>query len=358
MSVVKRIESACPMRIVRIRLQLCLLLILIGRQPVFAQYTDEVVQRGSTPGSRMTVRCQIIDYTGSTLTVQQPNGGKPFEIKSSDVITIRTAQTTAHKTGIKAFDEGANRDAEFQFTEAIKTEPRVWMRRQILTMLVRCALKRNDDVTAATRFQLLFESDPETTHMNLIPLLWDDAVAEGESREAAIGWLKDEKPIAKLLAASWLFFDPEYSETSLAVFNELARTPPERIRQLANWQRRRLQIRSKDVIDSNLQRWSSSLTKLEPSLRPGPYYLLGRGYIVRQDFEMAAATFLKVPLIHDSEHPLSAQCLLETGRALGRIGLRGDAAKLYSEIIERYSYAAASRQAREELDQLTAKTAN
>lgn len=343
------------MRTGRCRFQFCFLLILTISRCTVAQYTDEVVQRGSTPGSRITVRCQILDYTGSKLTAKQAASSKPFEIKASNVITVRTAQTTAQKVGIEAFDEGKTRDAEFQFTEAINSEPRIWMRREILTMLVRCALKRSDFLTAGTRFQLLFESDAETAHMDLIPLLWDDDIVDGETRTAAISWLQDEKPLARLLAASWLFFDPGHSETAFAVLNELARTPPERIRQLASWQRRRLQIRSGDVTDFNLQRWDDAVASLEPALRPGPTFILGRGYVVRQDFEFAAATFLKVPLIHDSEHPISAESLLLAGQALTRIGLRKDAAKLYSEVLDRYAYAAASTQARKALDQLAAQ---
>jgi hypothetical protein len=343
------------MRTVRSRLQFCFLLILTVSRCAIAQYTDEVVQRGSTPGSRITVRCQILDYTGSKLTAKQAASNKPFEIKAGNVITVRTAQTTAQKAGIKAFNQGKTRDAEFQFTEAINSEPRIWMRREILTMLVRCALKRNDFLTAGTRFQLLFESDSETAHMNLIPLLWNDDIVDGETRIAAIAWLQDEKPLARLLAASWLFFDPGHSAAALAVLNELARAPPERIRQLASWQRRRLKIRSRDVTDFNLQRWDAAVASLEPTLRPGPTFILSRGYVVRQDFEFAAATFLKVPLIHDSEHPISAESLLLAGQALTKIGLRKDAARLYVEILDRYAYAAASTRARNALDQLTTK---
>lgn len=340
------------MFVINCRLQFCILLTLLGGRPVAAQYADEVVQRGSTPGSRITIRCQIIDYTGSKLTYKQSSANKPKELRSSNVITIRTAQTTAQKEGIKAFNEGKTRDAEFQFTEAVNAEPRVWMRREILSMLVRCALKRNDYLTAGTRFQLLFESDAETSHINLIPLFWNATAAQGETRTAAISWLNDEKPITRLMAASWLFFDPGYSEKSLAVLNELARSPGNRIKQLASWQRLRFNIRAGDVTDFNLQRWDTNLSKLEPVLRPGPIFLLGRGYVVRQDFEIAAATFLKVPLVYDSEHPLSAECMIEAGRALTRIGLRKDAAKLYSEVLDRYAYAVVSKDARQELSQL------
>tara|TARA_R110002072_G_scaffold173600_2_gene328336 strand:+ start:120613 stop:121644 length:1032 start_codon:yes stop_codon:yes gene_type:complete len=343
------------MRIVKTGSQLFFLLILASSQNVFAQYSDEVVQRGSTPGSRITIRCQIIDYTGSKLTYRQSSSDKAKELSSSNVVTIRTAQTTAQKEGIKAFDEGRTRDAEFQFTEAVNSEPRVWMRREILSMMVRCALKRNDYLTAGTRFRLLFESDSETAHINLIPLLWNDLTAEGEARAAAVSWLNDEKPIARLMAASWLFFDPDYSEKSLAVFNELARSSGGRIKQLASWQRLRFQVRAGDVTDFNLERWDTNLGKLEPALRPGPLFLLGRGYVVRQDFEIAAATFLKVPLVYDSEHPLSAESMLEAGRSLTRIGLRNDAAKLYSEVLDRYAYAAVSETARQELTQLAAQ---
>lgn len=321
-------------------------------RPVTAQYNDEVVQRGSTPGSRITVRCQIIDYTGRHLTARSATSERPFQIDSSDVITIRTAQTAPHQAGLKAFENGEVREAESHLTEAVKAEPRIWMRREILTLLVRCALMRSDFLTAGTRFQLLFESDPDTAHIHLIPLLWNDSAVDGEARESAVAWLKDDKPVARLLAASWLFFDAGNGEISLAVLNELARTPGERIRQLAIWQRKRLSVRSQDVSDFDLRRWDSTLESLQPELRAGPCFLLGRGYLVRQDFEMAAATFLKVPLLYQSEHPVSSESLLEAGRALTRIGMRAEAARLYAEILDRHPHAAVSGEAREELDQI------
>jgi tetratricopeptide (TPR) repeat protein len=347
------------MRIVMSRLSFLFLLLfwllLSGRQAVFAQYNDEVIKRGSTTGSRITIRCQIVDYNGRHLTARTRTGEKLLRIDSSEVITIRTAQTEPHKIGIKAFDEGRTRESETQLTEAIKVEPRAWMRRQILTLLVRCALKRNDRLTASTRFRLLFESDSETPHVNLIPLIWTGSTAEEEARAAAVAWLKDPEPVARLLGASLLLLDSGHSEAALKVLTELVRTPGERIRQLASWQRRRLRIRSRDVTDFDLGRWESQIEKLEPSLRAGPLFILGQGYLVRQNFDMAAATFLKVPLVHDSEHWVSAQCLLDAGRSLARIGMRGDAAKLYSEILDRYSYAAVATEAREELDQLATK---
>lgn len=345
-------ESTFSMPAIRRFLPGSFVLLVLCCQSAAAQYNDEVVQRGSTPGSRITIRCQILDYTGRHLTARSANGTGPFQIDSSDVISVRAAQTTAHKAGLNAFNEGRVREAETHLAEAVKAEPRVWMRREILALLVRCALKRNDFLTAATRFQLLFESDPETAHIDLIPLLWNDTTVDGPSRDAAVTWLRDEKPLARLLAASWLFFDAGHGEISLSVLNELARTPGERLRQLAIWQRKRLAVRSQDVTDFDLERWGSTLESLEPGLRAGPCYLLGRGYLVRQDFEMAAATFLKVPLIHDSEHPISSECLLEAGRSLTRIGMRGEAAQLYSEILERYSDSAVSATAREELDEL------
>ena len=346
------------MRIVMNRYSFFLLLCclpLIGRQSVFAQYNDEVIKRGSTSGSRITIRCQIVDYDGRHLTARTRTGEKLLRIDSPDVIAIRTAQSQPHKIGIKAFDKGRTRESEVQLTEAIKVEPRAWMRRQILTLLVRCALKRNDRLTASTRFRLLFESDSQTPHINLIPLLWTGATADGEARAAAITWLKDPEPVARLLGASLLLLDSGHSEAALKVLTELARTPGARIRQLASWQRRRLRIRSRDVTDFDLGRWQSQIEKLEPSLRAGPLFILGQGYLVRQDFDMAAATLLKVPLVHDSEHWVSAQSLLDAGRALARIGMRGEAAKLYSEVLDRYSYSAVAVEAQEELDQLAAK---
>lgn len=351
-------ESADSMQFNLNPFRRCLLmtcLLFSGLPVAFAQYNDEVVKRGSTTGSRITIRCEIVDYNGRHLTARKQTGDQLMQIRSSEVITIRTAQTEAHKDGVKEFDAGRTQAAEALFSEAIKAEPRIWMRRQILTLLIRCALKRDDYTTAGTRFQLLFESDPETTHLNLIPLFWGDAVADGESRTVALSWLKKTDPMARLMGASLLLFDSGHSEAAMDVLNELARTPGEGISQLASWQRRRLRIRSRDVSEFDIEHWDSQIEKLKPSLRPGPYFILGQAYQVRQDYEMAAATFLKVPLIHDSENPVSALSLLSAGRALARIGLQKDAAQLYSEILSRYSYAAVAGEARNELDQLATK---
>lgn len=339
------------------RLLLCLLtfcLLTFCHSNASAQYTDQVVLQGSTPGSQITIWCEIVEYNNRHLTARTRAGKGEIEIPSTKVIKIKTWQCTPHKAGIKALDEGQTEAAETQFTEALKVEPRVWMRREILALLTRCALRRQDYVAAGLKFQLLFKSNPETAHFDLVPLFWTSQVAEGETRAMAITWLKDPEPIARLLGASLLLFDSKHGAAAQDILTQLARTPGEQVRLLAIWQQRRRRIQSNSVDESVLKRWIPLVDNLEPELRAGPYYILGQGYLVRQDFDMAAATFLKVPLVHDSDHPISAQSMLAAGQALARIGMQAEAAGLYSEILTRYKHTSSAAVARQELNRITA----
>lgn len=343
--------SASP-RPLRLISSLVILIPVLLNSKANAQFTDEVVVKGSTAGSRMTIRCEIVDYTGRYLTARGNSGQREQRIPSEQVLTVRTPQTETHKLGKRMLDEGRLREAETHLTKALEDEPRTWMRREILALLTRSALRRNDLTAAGTRFQMLFTSDPDTPYMDLVPLQWTAATVQGEARSSAIVWLKDPEPIARLIGASLLFFDPSTGQVARDVLSKLNRTPGDRIRRLAWWQQWRLRIHTRDVTEYDIERWTSRVEDLEPALRAGPYFLLGEGFLIRQDFEMAAANFLKVPLVHESDHPIVPRSLLHAGNSLARIGLTDQAAGLYDELLNKYSHAPTAPDAKRELERL------
>ena len=135
---------------------------------------------------------------------------------------------------------------------------------------------------------------------------------------------------------------------------ELNRLPDDRIRNLAQWQERRLQITNRKVSEFDISNWATAITRLEPPLRAGPIFLLGQARLIRQEYDLAAAEFLKLPIVYSSDHPLIARSSFEAGRALLQNGLRVEAARLFQETSTRYPWSTAASDARAELKELLA----
>lgn len=330
---------------------------LLATGAATAQLTDEVVLQGSRSSSRITMKCRVLDFTGRILRARVAGATREQTFAADEIVSVRTPQTTAHDQGIEQLQAGDAVEAEVLLEKALDEEPRQWVRREILALLVRCALRRNDFARAGSRFRLLFASDEDTRHINLIPLKWGRDTVGGVSRSTAAAWLRDTDSVSQLLGSSLLLFDPQHGQVARDTLKQLSRKPPERIRQLAFWQQWRLRIAAGQVSDLDIEHRESALMKLEPILRAGPYFLLAEAFLVRQDFDIASATFLQIPLVYDSDHPISADALFEAGNAIRKNGLRVEAAQLYQEVMSRYAWSQAAKSARTSLDELIAEAA-
>ena len=327
-------------------------MVFAGSSPLFAQFTDELVLQGSTASSRVTMQCQVKDYNGKWIEVLTNAGTGEKRFPASEVVSVKTYETQSHRDAIKHFHAGDLKKSNELFEATLHDESRQWMRRELLAWLVRCALRDEDYITAGTRFRAVYASDPDTRHVALAPLMWTDETIDGVTQATAAAWTRDDDPMMKLLGASILMNVPTEENNAQQLLQDLGRAIDGNVRSLATWQQRRVRIRANDIGDSDIQSWESRIPKLKPTLRSGPYFLLGQAHLLRQQYELAAGEFLKLPIVYDSDHPVTARSSFEAGRALETIGQRQQAAWVYQEVIDKYGLSKASIAARSSLKEL------
>ena len=317
-------------------LRTCVIIGLVGvSHSAFAQ--DKVVLRRGTATGKITMSGFIEDYTGAEISIRLDPTDPPRKYPAADVIEIQTLQTEPHNQGLKHLAEGHVEEALRDLVTALKKETRGWVRREILAALVRAHLRRGDYAAAGSRFLALVRSDSASRHFRIIPLVWGPQETLAEARLEATGWLKSPLEPARLLGASLLYDDPELAKTARETLLELSSSPDERVRELAQFQFWRRDALAGTVGDLQLAQWHERIAALPEDLRAGPVYLLGRVYLARRDYELAAATLLWVPLVDDHDFRLAARACLEAGVALDKIGQRDEARTLFLEVVRRFA---------------------
>ncbi|MCA9070440.1 MAG: tetratricopeptide repeat protein, partial [Planctomycetaceae bacterium] len=139
----------------------------------FGQSTrDKVTLLDEKTGSRTRVPCTVIDHTGEFIRYRVREDGPVTVKRSSEVISIETPQVQSHIEALENYASGQTKQAVSLFEQALKEEYRDWVRRDILAMLVKCALRQNNYAQAGNRFLILYQSDPTTQYFKSIPLLW------------------------------------------------------------------------------------------------------------------------------------------------------------------------------------------
>lgn len=324
---------------------------LIGLIPAVSA-ADEVVVQASTARSRITIAGDILEYNGRVLVIQPSAGTGQQHYRASEVVSVKTTYTSAHMSGARLLKAGRHQLAQPELEKAIGQEPRSWVRREILALLIRCALRANDFATAGARFEMLFESDEDTPHISVIPVFWQNRRVSGLDRTKAIQWLSSREAVMQLIGASLLMFDLEHAEQARERIAELRRSPTPRVREIAWWQSQRLSIHANEVTDFDIERWEERVEDIPAAMRSGPWFLLGQGHFLRQDFDLAAAAYLQLPLVYRTDHPVTSQAGLSAANSLMKIGQASEAARLYEEVVEKFAWTSASAAAKESLTEL------
>ena len=120
--------------------------------------------------SRLPLNGLVEDYTGRELTIHVRTGNSLRRYARSEVVEVQTSYTVHHEKGRELFTSGHADEAAVELSAALKDEDRAWVRREILALLVKCALWTGDYRTAVSRFLPIADSDPETFHFSVAPL--------------------------------------------------------------------------------------------------------------------------------------------------------------------------------------------
>lgn len=321
--------------------------VLLGHAAWVARGTaDEVILRGSTSASRITLTGEVLDYTGKRLTLRTAPTKPEQSYSAADVIAVKTSYNEAHQAGLRALDQGQTELAAPAFERALEQELRTWVRRDLLVLQVRCDLRREDWVSAAQRFLRLYQSDPDTKSIDLMPVRWTTQAITLEMRGQAAVWLKESSPISSLIAASWLCFEPKYETECEHLWPSLVRLPDERLRSLAQWQSYRRRQHFEGVDEPEIRRWEARISRLPHELRAGPYFMLGQAFGTLHQHDLAAATYLRVPFSHSTDHPLTSRALFEAAVCFERMRLNSEATALFREVVDQHGHTQAAHEAR------------
>ena len=319
-------------------LSACALCLLLTTSVVFAQQqpVDKVVLQRKGSSSRITRSGIIVDFTGTKLTIRSRKNTSVNTYDADEVVEVRTPQTEQHRKGLKSFARGDIERAVASLELAMIEETRDWVRRDILAMIVRCALRRGDLIAAGSKFLALWQSDPTTRQFKLAPLTWGTRNITAALRSESLGWINLNTEASRLLGARHLLTDERHAARAKNEMNELASSIDLRIRLLARAQLWRLRIREGNLTPSEMKRWQSKIEEMPEDIRGGPFYVLGRGYLVRREYDRAATALLWVPLVYDDDTHLAARACLEAADALREVGQSGQSRALYREVTTRF----------------------
>ncbi|HTN00892.1 MAG TPA: hypothetical protein VL132_03395 [Planctomycetaceae bacterium] len=298
---------------------------------------DRVTLRGPSGVGRVSHTGTVIDYNGRELVIQSRDRSNVHRLPVEDVIEISTNYLPAHAEGRKLLRAGDVAAAQKLLEAAYENESRDWVRREILSLLVQCALYRGDHLAAAERFLMITASDPQTPYFSLAPLVWNEAPPESALAARALTWLQSKNDVARLLGASVLLARPPFGDQSQATLRELASSgnlPLQRHAQLQLW---RLRAHRSDISVNAVRHWERQLDDLPRAARAGAYLLLADAYEQTGDPSHALACALRTGLSGTPHRALAAQALRSAERLAERTGDRPTAQAVAAEIQSRFS---------------------
>jgi tetratricopeptide (TPR) repeat protein len=311
-----------------------------------------ITSTAADPAARIKKQGQIIDYTGTELTLKT-SFGTTERIPAARVVEIQTTWSPSHQAGSAARAEGKLDEAIAAFREAKREEKRPWALRQVLAELSGTYLEAGQIESAVGEFLTIAASDSATIHFDTIPIAWRAAPPDATLETRAAQWLAAEKTqAARLLGASWLLSTGQ-RVAATAALEELAKSGDPRIAGLSAIQLWRTKLVT--AKPDEISRWLVQLEKMPTEIQASGWYILGDLYSRQNQPEQAALAYLKVPLLYRQQRAMAADALLAAGKQLEKMGQTSQAAGLYREMLRDFAHLPAAAEAQSRLDALTTK---
>lgn len=315
---------------------------------------DRVVIAPPNSSGEIIIRGEIVDFVGSTLRIRTDGGTEAQNIPIGQIVRIETPYHPDHQTALSRLGEGLTAEAEEAFLAAYEHEPRAWVRREILALLVQCAERREDHVTAATRFLEIIREDPQSRYWGQAPVPWTPAVVDEALRAEAELWMRRSFDVDQFLGASWLLFDATNGEAAQETLREFSRGTNTRLSALATAQLWRVRLRDGNPSDVELSGWRDHIEFMPREFRSGPQALLAAGYQRSGQLEQAAAEWLWISTVYTEQDALTAKATLTAGECLHQLGRTDEASRLFEETVDRFAWSPQAGIARQRLSEIEA----
>ncbi|MCH2200958.1 MAG: hypothetical protein MK102_03235 [Fuerstiella sp.] len=212
---------------------------------------------------------------------------------------------------------------------------------------IRCCLMLNHPEDAIQRVETIYERDPASPYLSLLPLVWDDRLPVHERYVASPNDLVSESLTRQLASASALLHDSRYAERCVEILKEVRSNRDLPLRILAETQMWRIQLPMTGSVHlPTVRRWQKRAAELPESLRAGPQFVVGRAFQLRHKPDQAALELLWLPLMQTDDPNLAASGLAESIVCLEATGRSASARRLRHELQNRFPRTSAAHRIR------------
>ena len=292
---------------------------------------------------------EVKDFDSRGLQLLLP-GGQTRIIDGENVLRIDTYRTAAQRAARLASREGQYAKAASIYFRLLQTgdENRAWVQQEIQYELVLALTADGKYDLAAREFLKLWAKNPPASYRAAMPLVWTGGFSPSpRARETAQQWLQSSIAAEQLLGASLLLGSRKTQEAQ-QVLQQLSQTQTDPIAPLAAVQA--LRVRIPMGSEDDIQTCRQALERIDPPLRGGPYYILGRLYTTNGDYQRAALAAMHIPILYHDPR-LAAESLLTAGKAMVKSGQPEDGTRIYKELITTYPQSAAAAEAKQGMKQ-------
>ncbi len=298
---------------------------------------ETVIRKAGSQGGRMALNGEILDYNRRELIIRVKSPDSIQQIPEDQIIDVQPYLLEPHRKAEEALAEQNYPQARELAQEALPLEKRNWVRREILALMIRIARQERNWQTAAIHFEAMLESNRETRHRDLMPLMWRQETLSSLDRDFATRELDSGQAELRLISASWLLEVPGWEGRAAQVLKELLVHPEDSVRHWARCQLWRVRLREGNISDGDLRQWERQLRNLPESHWAGPMFVLAQGYEQRVQPEQAAARYLWIPIMDPRQSDLAGSALLKAADLLTSIGQTDAAQRLRLEAQDRFA---------------------
>ncbi|MCR9202609.1 MAG: hypothetical protein NXI04_28540 [Planctomycetaceae bacterium] len=333
----------CP--VFRIAFTLCVLPALTADEPssVFTS-GDFVVLRSDVRSSRISGR--IEDIKGETVTLLRSNRAKVEVFRCRDLAQLHFGRPLDWARGREQWEAGNQRRGLELFDRAINSELRPWARNELLAESARFCLQAGKFEQALQRIERVFAKDPQTRHVALLPLVWDERLPDSERISVPRNDIDSDSVVRQLVACSVWLHSSDHREAVVSRLTSLRRTSGNsRLSELAGTQlwRDGLLHQSSDLTVPDHYR--DIVSQLPADARGGAAFVLGRLLARRHQYDDAALLLMWMPLMSHNDRALAAASLAESIRCLRLGGRLPEAARLQQDLQSRFPGTSAAQAA-------------
>ena len=160
----------------------------VNARPHCINAQDMISLRDRNTGGIIQLKGHVIDWDAQRVVYD--SNGREREIPSRQVVDISYPRSDAQVDGDTYFESGKLAQALQAYENAIETEQRDWIKRDIRARRLQCAAGLGQIEIAFDEFFKILRSAEQTRHFHLIPLAWQKREISPDTQTLLRNWCR------------------------------------------------------------------------------------------------------------------------------------------------------------------------